>query len=269
MTENLFTDYRQWLFPVAYKMLGNRADAEDLVQETMLKWLSMEKKDIENLRGYLVRTLVNKCLNFLRDRRREEAKGDDLPETPVRSLPLHVEDSHSLSLGFWALLEQLTPLERAVLLLKEVFGYSHQEIAELLGITPVYARQLLARARRHLHAGHRRFEADQSQHLQLYEAFMDACRGQDLSELLEVLQEDIRIDRPAALAGRQVVAGLPATGPWELQLIHLFGHPLLLAWQSGWPLFLLRLQLDGDRKGRMKLLELVPPVEEEVPVVAE
>ncbi len=269
MTENLFTDYRQWLFPVAYKMLGNRADAEDMVQETMLKWLSMEKKDVENLRGYLIRTLVNKCLNFLRDRRREEAKGDDLPETPVRSLPLHVEDSHSLSLGFWALLEQLTPLERAVLLMKEVFSYSHQEIAELLSITPVYARQLLVRARRHLHAGNRRFEADPGQHLQLYEAFMDACHGQDLSELLEVLQEDIRIDRPAALTGSQVVATLPDTGGWELQLVHLYGHPLLLAWQSGWPLFLLRLHFEGRRATRMELLELAPPVVEEMPTLVE
>lgn len=199
----MFSDYRQRLFPIALNMLGNADDAEDLVQETMLKWLSMEKReDIDNPQGYLVKTLINKCLNFIRDNKRTKSGVDIAPELLVDHMPSLVENRMALSLGMQAMLEKLTSLERAVFLLKEIFHYSHREIAELLDISEEYARQILARARRHIKSDRQRFESTPEQHRELYRSFLDACEGQDMKRLLEVLKEDIRIDisRPAASA---------------------------------------------------------------------
>ena len=199
----MFSDYRQRLFPIALNMLGNADDAEDLVQETMLKWLSMERREeIDNPQGYLVKTLINKCLNFIRDNKRTKSGVDIAPELLVDHMPSLVENRLALSLGMQAMLEKLTSLERAVFLLKEIFHYSHREIAELLDISEEYARQILARARRHIRSDRQRFESTPEQHRELYRSFLDACEGQDMSRLLEVLKEDIRIDisRPAASA---------------------------------------------------------------------
>ncbi|MFK7923292.1 MAG: sigma-70 family RNA polymerase sigma factor [Bacteroidia bacterium] len=201
MSTHLFQDYHQLLFPVAYKMLGDAADAEDLVQETMLKWLSVPRRDeIENPKGYLVRTLMNKCLNFIRDHRKKRSDVEIAPELLVDHLPGLIDKQPALALGMQAMLEKLTPMERAVFLLKEIFHYSHKEIADLLDLSEEYCRQLLSRARRHLRNDRQRFEAKPEQHLQLYQTFVEVCKGADLGKLLKVLREDIRIDisRPAA-----------------------------------------------------------------------
>lgn len=201
MSTHLFQDYHQLLFPVAYKMLGDAADAEDLVQETMLKWLSVPRRDeIENPKGYLVRTLMNKCLNFIRDHRKKRSEVEIAPELLTDHLPGLIDKQPALALGMQAMLEKLTPMERAVFLLKEIFNYSHKEIAEMLDLNEEYCRQLLSRARRHLRNDRQRFEAKPEQHLQLYQTFIEVCKGADLGQLLKVLREDIRIDisRPAA-----------------------------------------------------------------------
>lgn len=218
MSTHLFQDYHQLLFPVAYKMLGDAADAEDLVQETMLKWLSVPRRDeIENPKGYLVRTLMNKCLNFIRDHRKKRSDVEIAPELLVDHLPGLIDKQPALALGMQAMLEKLTPMERAVFLLKEIFTYSHKEIAELLDLTEEYCRQLLSRARRHLRNDRQRFEAKPEQHLQLYQTFIEVCKGADLGQLLKVLREDIRIDisRPAAS-----LQGALAVGEMLMRLPH-------------------------------------------------
>lgn len=215
MTSALLTDYRERLFPIAYNLLGSISDAEDVVQETMLKWLSLDRSEIANERGYLIRMLVNRCLNFLRDHRREQV-GDVEAQVDanhlIDHLPAYVDMGPSLSLGVQAMLAKLSPLERAVFLLKEVFHFSHQEIAAMLDISEAYCRQILRRARQHLHDERQRFEVDPDRHVQLYRTFVEVCQGQDLHQLLELLKEDIELDisRPAAsalrLRGRAAVA---------------------------------------------------------------
>ena len=265
MPDTLFADYHQWLYPIARNLLGNDSDAEDLVQETMLKWLSMEATDIANVRAYLVRTLINKGLNHIRDRRREV---HDLPALLSRPDPegMPSQDGPALSLGFVAMLERLSPTERAVFLLKEVFGYAHREIADLLGLTEDNCRQLLSRARRHLRQGKTRFLVDPAQHLALYRSFVDVCRGEDLSRLLDLLREDIRIDvsRPAA-THRQVVQGGLAAAEYLLArhrrgyhyLLHwLAEDPILVAYLLGRPAALIRLSGLPGRISRVDIQEL-------------
>ncbi|GAB4427472.1 MAG: hypothetical protein OHK0039_45830 [Bacteroidia bacterium] len=223
MSVAFITDYRELLYPIAYNLLGNASDAEDLVQETMLKWLSMEQEEVENARGYLVRTLINKGLNFMRDRKRAFDKAT-AAETGAVSLPGYIEAGPTLALGLLALLEKLNPTERAIFMLKEVFGYSHREIADILGISEENCRQILARARRRLQEDKVRYLVDRQRHEQLYRTFLEVCQGEDLGELLEILKEDIRIDisRPAAYAG-----GLPVG---RLAVAEYLRH----LYRSGW-----------------------------------
>ncbi|MDW3650133.1 MAG: sigma-70 family RNA polymerase sigma factor [Bacteroidia bacterium] len=260
MTSTAYSDYQKLLFPIAKNMLGNDSDAEDLVQETLFKWLTMAKKDIENIRGYLVKTLVNKCLNFIRDRKRESGKEVEVaPELLKNHLPAWIEHAHGLSLGMLALLEKLSATERAVFLLKEVFGYSHREIAELLGISEENSRQILARAKRHLKNDRQRFTADPDHHLELYQSFVQVIKGGDLGQLLEILREDIDLDimRPAAsLTGKQVVAEyliqhLPVYGQFHLYMYK--GLPLLTLYLLGKPFLQLKLWGNGEKLQRIEI----------------
>ena len=123
MTLN-YSEYRQLLLPVARNLVKKDADAEDLVQETILKWISRENDHVENVKGYLVRTLINKCLNFLRDRKREEHQPEIAPELLVDHPSAWTEIGPDLSLSFLIMLEKLSPMERAVFLLKEIFRSS-------------------------------------------------------------------------------------------------------------------------------------------------
>lgn len=206
-----YEDYRSLLYPIALKMLGNTADAEDLVQETLLKWLLRPAKDIENPKGYLVRTLINKCLNFIRDHQKE-SKHEITPELLVDMPHANIEHEHLLSASFRMLFEKLNPIERAVFLLKEIFHYSHKEIAELLGITEEYSRQILSRGKRRLKAKEIRFEVETDDHSELYQKFVEVCDGNDLNELLKLLQEDIAHYRLEPVASLQPVMGaMPVT----------------------------------------------------------
>ncbi len=207
LPQTAYEDYRTLLFPIARRMLGNMEDAEDLVQETILKWLSLSKKKIENPKGYLVRTLINKCLNFIRDHQKE-SKYEITPELLIDMPPARIDHEHLLSSSFHILFAKLNPIERAVFLLKEVFHYAHREIAELLGIKEEHCRQILARAKRRLKDQKVRFEVITEDHHQLYQKFIDVCNGDDLEELLKLLQADITLYRHEPAASLQSVKGV-------------------------------------------------------------
>ncbi|MDX2284106.1 MAG: sigma-70 family RNA polymerase sigma factor [Bacteroidia bacterium] len=211
MEETHYREYRALLRPIALRLLGNADDADDLVQETLLRWIAADRSGIENEQGYLVRALMNRGLNLIRDRKKRESHLPHIaPELLTDHVPARIEQEDSLSLGMLAMLEKLSPQERAVFMLKEIFSYSHAEIAELLGISEDNCRQLLSRARKHLREPKVRFLVDPDRHTLLYRSFLRACEGEDLSKLLEVLKEDIELDvmRPAAvLRGRTAVAG--------------------------------------------------------------
>ncbi len=268
-----YTEYQRLLLPIARNLLRNEEDAKDLVQETLLKWVSLGKSNVGNIKGYLVRTLVNKCLNFLRDRKREEKQADLsldlLSEGPAASLDLGQE----LSLSFLVMLEKLSSMERAVFLLKEVFEYSHKEIAGLLGISEENSRQIFSRAKRHLKEGKQRFPADPRHQIELYHRFIRVCRGGNVQELIEILREDIELETlsPAAsLVGKAAVAGYlhdvtAQDFAWSVRILR--GEPalVLLSPALSW-VFRLRF-LDG-RVSRIEVLPVRQTTPQQQPVFA-
>jgi RNA polymerase sigma-70 factor (ECF subfamily) len=188
----VFLSYRELLFSIAYNILGSVADTEDVVQETWLAWSG--RSGIENPRAYLVRIAVNAALarRTAINRRKEEYVGPWLPE-PVITPADPVEQAETVSLAVLVVLETLTPLERAVFVLHDVFGYSHPEIGDLVDRTPAAVRQLAHRAREHVQARRPRFAADPEVRLEVTQRFVDAIVGGDLNALMEVLAPDVTL----------------------------------------------------------------------------
>lgn len=191
-----FNRHRPLLFAVAYRMLGSAAEAEDLLQETFIRWQGTSEIDIESPRAFLVTVLTRLCLNHLQSARakREEYFGQWLPEplaTSPRQNPLvSFEIDESLSLAFLLLLERLTPLERAVLVLREVFDYEYSEIASILDRGESSCRQILRRARLHIKEDRARFDASREQREELLRRFSEASSQGDLEGLVALLSKE-------------------------------------------------------------------------------
>ncbi|HVV45326.1 MAG TPA: sigma-70 family RNA polymerase sigma factor [Bryobacteraceae bacterium] len=175
-----FDQYRSLLFSVAYRMLGSIADAEDMLQETFIRWQQAADPEIQSPRAFLVTIISRLCINHLQSARvrREEYAGEWLPE-PIVTGPDNdpsgmVRIDESLSMAFLVLLERLTPVERAVFLLREVFEYEYSEIAAALGLREANCRQILRRARQHVSTMRPRFKASPEKHGDLAERFLDA-----------------------------------------------------------------------------------------------
>lgn len=204
---DVFSDHRELLFSVVYNILGSVADTEDVLQETWLAWTgragSTGAEPVENPRAYLVRVAVNRALaqRAAITRRKETYVGPWLPEPIVRPLVAGdtadgadaVERAESVSMALLVVLETLTPLERAVFVLHEVFGYAHTEIAEILGRSPAAVRQLAHRAREHVQARRPRYEPDPQVRRQVTERFLAATLGGDLEALLELLAPEVTL----------------------------------------------------------------------------
>lgn len=197
-----FLGYRELLFSVVYNMLGSVADTEDALQEVWLAWSDRHRKQdagrVENARAYLVRIAVNQALARRANlsRRQETYVGPWLPEplvTAEDNASGTAERAESLSMAVLVVLETLSPLERAVFVLHEVFGFSHPETADILGRKPAAVRQLAARARRHVHARRPRHRTEPDVHAQVTERFAAAALGGDLRALLEVLAPDVTL----------------------------------------------------------------------------
>jgi RNA polymerase sigma-70 factor (ECF subfamily) len=167
MSRDPFLVHRSLLFTVAYEMLGSAADAEDVVQETWLRWADLGddgQAEVRNARAYLVRIVTRQALNRLRTlaRRREEYVGEWLPE-PLLTSPDVAEDvefAESVSIAMLTVLETLTPIERAVFVLREVFDVPYHEIAEVVGKGTATVRQVAHRAREHVAARRPRMQVD-------------------------------------------------------------------------------------------------------------
>ena len=187
-----FVAQRELLFAIVYNMLGSVADTEDVLQETWLAWST--RTGVENPRAYLVRIAVNAALarRTTINRRKEEYVGPWLPEPVVTPID-PVERAEAVSLAMLVVLETLTPLERAVFVLHEVFGYAHPEIAEIVDRTPAAVRQLAHRAREHVQARRPRYTADPLVRLAVTQRFIDAVVGGDLNALMEVLAPDVTL----------------------------------------------------------------------------
>jgi RNA polymerase sigma-70 factor (ECF subfamily) len=192
-----FEEHRNLLFAVAYRMLGTAADAEDAVQDAWLRWSSGDRSGVADPKAYLVRITTNVALDRLRSAqaRRETYVGPWLPE-PMLTSPDVAEDaelSESVSMAMLVVLETLSPLERAVFVLKEVFGYPYAEIAAALDRSEASVRQLGTRARKHVEARRPRFEAGGAERRAATERFLDAVLGGDINRLMEVLAPDVAL----------------------------------------------------------------------------
>ena len=192
--EQLFEQLRPLLFTVAYEMLGSVADADDVVQESWLRWADVDQAAVHDPRAYLVRVVTRQALNRLRtqSRRRESYVGPWLPE-PFLTAPDVADDvelAESVSLAMLVVLETLSPLERAVFVLREVFGFEYAEVAEATGRSPDAVRQLASRARKHVQA--RRPEPRATAETEEVSAsFFAAAAGGDLQQLMDLLAPDV------------------------------------------------------------------------------
>ena len=211
---DIFQYYRDLLFAVAYRMLGTVADAEDAVQDTWIRWSSATRDSVAEPKAYLVRIVTNTALDRLRlaKVRRESYVGPWLPEPLLTGPGLadRAELAESVSVAMLVVLESLTPEERAVFLLREVFGFRHGEIAETLGRSEAGVRQLAHRAREHVQARRPRFEVDSAQQREVTERFLAAATGGDLNELMAVLAPDVVMVSDGggkAQAARQPIVG--------------------------------------------------------------
>ncbi|MFE2099837.1 MULTISPECIES: RNA polymerase sigma factor SigJ [unclassified Streptomyces] len=223
----VFHDHRELLFSIVYNMLGSVADTEDVLQETWLSWTARKQaanaEPIDNPRAYLVRIAVNRALAHQAtvSRRRETYVGPWLPEPVVGPLtgtpaPDDAADTamraESVSMALLVVLETLTPLERGVFVLHEVFGYAHTEIADILGRSPSAIRQLAHRAREHVHARRPRYEPDPRVRRQVTERFLAAALGGDLDALLRLLAPEVTLWGDAGGKGRAPAGLRPMHG---------------------------------------------------------
>ena len=194
-----FDATRPLLFSIAYRMLGSVMDAEDLVQEAYLRWQQAPEEEVRSPRAYLATIVTRLAINQLRSARtrRETYVGPWLPEPlvtdPAPDPTASLELAESLSMAFLVLLERLSPVERAVFLLYQVFDFEYAEIARIVDRSETNCRQLLSRARKHVGTPRARFEADPAQASRLVQRFTQAATAGDMDGLVAVLAEDITL----------------------------------------------------------------------------
>jgi RNA polymerase sigma-70 factor (ECF subfamily) len=191
-----FVASRPRLTAIAYRMLGSAADAEDVVQETYLRWRERRERDVESSASYLTTIVVRLCIDELRSARsrRESYVGPWLPEPLVvdESGPAEAAElADSLSLAFLVMLEELAPVERAAFLLHDVFDYDYGEIGRMLDRGEPACRQLVSRARRRVGDRRRRFDADERQGREIANRFLTAVSVGDVESVIEVLAPDV------------------------------------------------------------------------------
>jgi RNA polymerase sigma-70 factor (TIGR02957 family) len=247
-----FVAHRNLLFTVAYEMLGSAADAEDVLQETWLRWVGVDLGAVRDQRAYLVRITTRQALTRLRTlrRRRESYVGPWLPE-PLLTAPDVAEDvelADSVSMAMLLVMETLTSVERAVFVLREVFALEYDEIAEAVGKSPAAVRQIAHRARAHVAARRPRGPVSAAETRRALEAFQRAIETGDLQSLLDQLAPDVvllgdgggvkqTVVRPIAGAGRVarlLALGLPhLAGAASVEPVQINGGPALIIRLNG------------------------------------
>jgi RNA polymerase sigma-70 factor (ECF subfamily) len=271
-----FETYRSYLFSIAYRMLGSAMDAEDMVQETYLRYQTTPPETIISLKAFLTTILTRLCMDqlHLARRKREQYIGPWLPEpiitagtSELAKVEERVDAYESISLAFLVLLEQLQPLERAVFLLREVFEYEYVEIATFLGKSEVACRQSFSRAKKHLGDHRPRFPASPDTQKQLLTGFMQAVQAGEMTPLMNLLAEDVTFwadgggkVKGAAMhqiAGRVAVArfilesspifrrSLPEDA--QVELAEVNRQPALIIRAGAHALFVLTIEVEAQR----------------------
>ncbi|HEY6739322.1 MAG TPA: RNA polymerase sigma-70 factor [Actinopolymorphaceae bacterium] len=258
-----FLAHRNLLFTVAYEMLGSAADAEDALQETWLRWVEVDLENVRDERAFLVRIATRRALDRLRTlrRRKEDYVGPWLPE-PLLTAPDVAEDielAESVSMALMLVLETLSPTERAVFVLREVFDVAYDEIAAAVDKTPAAVRQIAHRARRHVDARRPREMVSPGQARAALESFQRALETRDLQALLDVLAPEVVLlsdgggvkqAAPKPIIGADKVARMIVSGLGKAR-IALASEPTLL---NGNPALLLRVddEIDGVIAARVE-----------------
>jgi RNA polymerase sigma-70 factor (TIGR02957 family) len=242
MTDDPFVAHRSLLFTVAYEMLGSAVDAEDVVQETWLRWADVDQAEVRDPRAYLVRITTRQALNRLRTvaRRREEYVGEWLPE-PLLTSPDAAEDAElaeNVSIAMLTVLETLGPAERAVFVLHEVFETPYDAIAEVVGKAPAAVRQIAHRAREHVATRRPRMQVDRAQQEAILEKFMAAISSGDLQGLLDVLAPDVVLIADGGglvRAARKPLIGAEMVAAYLVRVAELPDVVAATAWLNGMP----------------------------------
>jgi RNA polymerase sigma-70 factor (TIGR02957 family) len=273
----VFDRYRRLLFGVAYQMLGSVADAEDTVQDAWLRWSAADRSEVTDPRAYLVQVTTRLALDRLRSAqsRRESYVGPWLPEPlltapPVASGPPApspdeaAELGEQVSLALLVVLETLSPVERAVFVLREVFGVSAAEVGDILGRSEPAVRQLAHRAREHVEARRPRFDTDRREQREVTERFLAAAAGGDVDSLLAALAPDVVLITDGG--GRAKAARRPITGAdkvarflvgiaqqgadipgLRMEVAEVNGWPAIVGWVGAEPFGSISLTLSGER----------------------
>ncbi|MFD7807634.1 RNA polymerase sigma-70 factor [Streptomyces cellulosae] len=267
----LFEEHRPVLMGIAYRMLGRAADAEDVVQDAWLRWSAADRTDVREPRGFLVRITTRLALDRLRriKARGETYVGPWLPEPYVTDFGDTVPDTaeravlaDSVSLAVLVVMETLSPLERAVFVLREAFGYPYADIAAMLDRGEAAVRRLAARARRHVDERRPRYDVDPARRRDLTERLLDAAAGGDLAGLMELLAPDVRLVGDSggkARAPLRVLDGADHVGRFfvgvagkglpdvSVRTVELNGGPAVLVLSGGKPDTVVQIDADGDR----------------------
>jgi RNA polymerase sigma-70 factor (ECF subfamily) len=243
-----FVAHRSLLFTVAYEMLGSAADADDVLQETWLRWAGVDRSQVRDPRAYLIRIVTRQALNRLRtvSRRREEYVGEWLPE-PLLTSPDVAEDvelAESVSIAVLTVLETLAPTERAVFVLREVFDLPYDQIAGAVGKSTAAVRQIARRAREHVAARRPRVRVSRSEQQAVVERFLAALRTGRLDELMAVMAPDVVL--VADGGGLATAARVPVHGAERIAGLLAAGQRLLGAFAAT-PLW-----LNGAPAGRIE-----------------
>lgn len=245
-----FEELRPLLFSIAYGMLGNVMEAEDILQEAYLRLQDVDPAAIDSVEAYARTVVTRLCLDYLKSARvqRENYIGTWLP-TPVvtdNATPeTHLKRMESISMAFLVLLEQLSPPERAVFLMREAFDYEYGEIAAILGRSESACRKLYSRAKKHLTDGRPRFEISNDQHQALMQRFMATLQSGEVQPVMDLLNEEIAMYSDGGgkvpsvgrvLKGRDIVARfllgitrIAARGDYELEFTTINGDPGMIA----------------------------------------
>jgi RNA polymerase sigma-70 factor (ECF subfamily) len=258
-----FEEHRPALFGMAYRMLGDRAAAEDMVQQTFLR--ARQTANVEAPRAWLTTVVTRLCLDHLKSAqaRREQYVGPWLPEPlPTEEMPDPLMTRETISMAFLIVLDTLSPVERAVFVLHDVFDYRHAEVAEILGKEETTVRQILHRAKAHVRERRPRFAGSREQHQRLLAGFVNACMEGEVEAFKQVLADDVvatsdgggkrqAARRPVAGADKvaRMLLGLAAKNGATLayQIRNLNGEPAIVGWAGGAVENVLTIATDGLR----------------------
>ena len=276
---DIFLEYKALLFSIAYNMLCNIDSAEEMVQDSFLKWMDVEIASVRQQKAFLVKMITNACINHLTSARvkREKYIGIWLPEPLQNYAPdktqTRFETYHALSIGMLVLMEKLTPQERAIFLLKEIFSYDYYELAEIFNKSTDNCRQILKRAKENLGKDTRRFQVDLKVHEKILNNFLQAITEGNVQDLIDLLKQDILLMTdgggktisvqgqrlgalPKPIQGREKVTKLllsvipkfrQSVPDFSEDITFANGMPCIITYSGRQPVSLVALETDGEQ----------------------